>query len=132
MTVYAHIVECVFEPTGRADARPMMGSVETGSREESASNVWKAECQAAAIHPGYAAPPRVASLARTGELLEPDQADLPCPSVRAPKVISDYPKLFLTSDPNHLLIPCHPVPRERALAIVTDVGAGSGGRESCD
>jgi hypothetical protein len=45
---------------------------------------------------------------------------------------SDFPKLFLTLDPNHLLIPCHPVPREGALAIVTDVGAGSDGREGCD
>src|ERR1700733_1359608 len=44
------------------------------------------------------------------------------------RVISDFPKLSLTPDPNHLLIPCHPVPREGALAIVTDVGAGSGGR----
>jgi hypothetical protein len=43
-------------------------------------------------------------------------------------VISDFQKLSLTLDPNHLLIPCHPVPREGALAIVTDVGAGSGGR----
>jgi len=35
-------------------------------------------------------------------------------------------------DPNHLLNLRHPVPREGTLAIVTDVGAGSGGRESCD
>jgi hypothetical protein len=48
------------------------------------------------------------------------------------RIISDFQKLSLTLDPNHLLIPCHPVPREGALAIVTDVGAGSGGRESCD
>jgi hypothetical protein len=47
-------------------------------------------------------------------------------------VISDFQKLFLTPDPNQLLIPRHPVPREGALAIVTDVGAGSGGREGCD
>jgi hypothetical protein len=46
--------------------------------------------------------------------------------------ISDFQKLSLTFDPNHLLIPRHPVPREGALAIVTDVGAGSGGREGCD
>jgi hypothetical protein len=46
--------------------------------------------------------------------------------------ISDFQKLFLTPDPNQWLIPRHPVPREGALAIVTDVGAGSGGRESCD
>ena len=45
-------------------------------------------------------------------------------------VISDFQKLSLTPNPNHLLIPCHPVPREGALAIVTDVGAGSGGRGS--
>ena len=43
-------------------------------------------------------------------------------------VISDFQKLSLTPDPNQLLIPRHPVPREGALAIVTDVGAGSGGR----
>ena len=42
--------------------------------------------------------------------------------------ISDFQKLSLTLDPNHLLIPRHPVPREGALAIVTDVGAGSDGR----
>jgi hypothetical protein len=47
-------------------------------------------------------------------------------------LISDFPKLSLTLDPNHARIPCHPVPREGTLAIVTDVGAGSGGRESCD
>src|SRR5580698_9077259 len=44
------------------------------------------------------------------------------------RIISDFQKLFLTLDPTQLLIPCHPVPREGALAIVTDVGAGSGGR----
>jgi hypothetical protein len=43
---------------------------------------------------------------------------------------SVFPKLSLTFAPNHLLIPRHPVPREGALAIVTDVGAGSGGRGS--
>jgi hypothetical protein len=43
-------------------------------------------------------------------------------------VISDFQKLSLTLDPNQRRIPCHPVPREGALAIVTDVGAGSGGR----
>jgi hypothetical protein len=48
--------------------------------------------------------------------------------VRRTSIISDFQKLSLTLDPNHLLIPCHPVPREGALAIVTDVGAGSGGR----
>ena len=31
------VVESVFEPTGRANARPMTGSVGTGSREENAS-----------------------------------------------------------------------------------------------
>ena len=44
------------------------------------------------------------------------------------RAISDFQKLSLTPDPNQLLIPRHPVPREGALAIVTDVGAGSGGR----
>jgi hypothetical protein len=43
-------------------------------------------------------------------------------------VISDFQKLFLTPDPNQMLIPCHPVPREGTLAIVTDVGMGCGGR----
>ena len=47
-----------------------------------------------------------------------------------PRIISDFQKLSLTPDPNQLLIPRHPVPREGALAIVTDVGAGSGGRGS--
>ena len=42
--------------------------------------------------------------------------------------ISDFQKLSLTRDPNQLRIPRHPVPREGALAIVTDVGAGSDGR----
>jgi hypothetical protein len=46
--------------------------------------------------------------------------------------ISDFQKLSLTPDPNHLLIARHPVPREGALAIVTDVGAGSDGRGCCD
>ena len=44
------------------------------------------------------------------------------------RAISDFQKLSLTPDPNHLLIARHPVPREGALAIVTDVGAGSDGR----
>jgi hypothetical protein len=48
------------------------------------------------------------------------------------RAISDFQKLYLTFDPNQLRIPRRPVPREGALAIVTDVGAGSGGRESCD
>jgi hypothetical protein len=60
------------------------------------------------------------------------QSDLPCPSLRISNVISDFQKLSLTPDPNQRLIPRHPVPREGALAIVTDVGAGSGGREGCD
>ena len=53
---------------------------------------------------------------------------MPCLSLHISHGISDFQKLSLTLDPNHLLIPCHPVPREGALAIVTDVGAGSGGR----
>jgi hypothetical protein len=56
--------------------------------------------------------------------------NLICP-VRALHVsyhISDFQKLSLTLCPNHLLIPRHPVPEEGALAIVTDVGAGSDGR----
>ena len=52
--------------------------------------------------------------------------------VRRTSIISDFQKLSLTPDPNQLLILRHPVPREGALAIVTDVGAGSDGRESCD
>jgi hypothetical protein len=40
-----------------------------------------------------------------------------------------FAKIFLfSSRANHLLNLRHPVPREGALAIVTDVGAGSGGR----
>jgi hypothetical protein len=36
---YARYLSChsVFKPTGRANARPMTGSVDTGSREENAS-----------------------------------------------------------------------------------------------
>jgi hypothetical protein len=40
-----------------------------------------------------------------------------------------FAKIFrFAFDPTQLLIPCHPVPREGTLAIVTDVGAGSDGR----
>ena len=40
-----------------------------------------------------------------------------------------FAKIFVFPfDANHLRIVSHPVPREGALAIVTDVGAGSGGR----
>jgi hypothetical protein len=59
------------------------------------------------------------------------QSALLCPSSHLYK-ISDFQKLSLTFDPNQRLIPRHPVPREGALAIVTDVGAGSGGRGGCD
>jgi len=59
--------------------------------------------------------------------------DLICPvHPFTPQIISDFPKLSLTLDPNQQRIPRHPVPREGTLAIVTDVGAGSGGREGCD
>jgi hypothetical protein len=51
-----------------------------------------------------------------------------CPAPFTPHGISDFQKLSLTPDPNQLLIRRHPVPREGALAIVTDVGAGSSGR----
>jgi hypothetical protein len=40
-------------------------------------------------------------------------------------IFRNYP---WTLDPHQLRIPRHPVPREGALAIVTDVGAGSDGR----
>jgi hypothetical protein len=40
----------VFEPTGRANARPMTGSVGTGSREENASKQ-KTCCQLQMDHP---------------------------------------------------------------------------------
>jgi hypothetical protein len=53
-----------------------------------------------------------------------DSLSIPSHSPR----ISDFQKLSLTPNPNQLLNPSHPVPREGALAIVTDVGAGSGGR----
>jgi hypothetical protein len=48
------------------------------------------------------------------------------------RVISDFQKLSLTPDPNQLLLLAIPSRDEGTLAIVTDVGAGSGGRESCD
>jgi hypothetical protein len=54
------------------------------------------------------------SPARTAEFLLRFQADLPCPVV-AQKIIR------FTSDPNHRLIPRHPVPYEGRFAIVTDV-----------
>jgi hypothetical protein len=70
--------------------------------------------------------------ARKIEFVEVIQNDLLYLSHHSSMAFSDFQKLSLTLDPNHLLISRHPVPREGALAIVTDVGAGSGGRESCD
>jgi hypothetical protein len=57
------------------------------------------------------------------EFVEPFQSDLPCPGL--PLKIFPFP-----SRPNHLRITFHPVPRRGTLAIVTNVGAGSGGRGS--
>jgi hypothetical protein len=43
--------------------------------------------------------------ARKAKFVEAVQSDLPC--------LDPFAKIFLfSSDPNHLLIPCHPVPRE--------------------
>jgi hypothetical protein len=51
------------------------------------------------------------------------QADLPCPASAA--------KIFrFVTDPNHPYNSCHPVLRRGALAIVTNVGTGCGGRGS--
>src|SRR5256886_15050144 len=51
------------------------------------------------------------------------QADLPRPV--------PHTKIFrFVTDPNHPYNSCHPVPPRGALAIVTNVGAGCGGRGS--
>jgi hypothetical protein len=51
------------------------------------------------------------------------QRDLPCPASPA--------KIYrFAQDPNHPYNSRHPVPVEGALAIVTNVGAGRGGRGS--
>ena len=71
----------------------------------------------------------LASDARKSEIVEPFRFELPVCSSHL-HGISVFQKLFLTLDPNQLRIPRHPVPREGALAIVTDVGAGSDGRGS--
>jgi hypothetical protein len=43
--------------------------------------------------------------------------------------ISEFPKVCVSPDPNQLYIFRRLVPPEGALAIVTDVGAGCGGRK---
>ena len=54
-------------------------------------------------------------LARIAKFLERNQNGSACPVVA--------PKIFLFPfDPNHRLIPRHPVPNEGRFAIVTDVG----------
>ena len=59
--------------------------------------------------------PRAMALARIAEFFEWDQRDSTCPVVLL--------KIFLfPSDPNHRLIPRHPVLYEGRFAIVTDVG----------
>jgi hypothetical protein len=76
-----------------------------------------AECRLCAQKPKFALfrlrLERVLAPARS-RILSPFQFDLPCPVVTQ--------KIFrFTLDPNHLLIPCHPVPYEGRFAIVTDV-----------
>ena len=57
------------------------------------------------------------------DFLQQLQSDLPCPVSTA--------KIFrFVTDPNHPYKSRHPVPRRGALAIVTNVGAGCGGRGS--
>jgi hypothetical protein len=59
--------------------------------------------------------------ARKTYFLEPDQSDLPCPDL--------FAKIFrFAIPPNHFYIPAIPSHREGRFAIVTDVGAGCGGR----
>ena len=61
------------------------------------------------------------ALVRAAEFLEADQGDLGRPVL--------FAKIFrFTLCPNHRYIPRHPVPLRGALAIVTNVGAGCGGR----
>jgi hypothetical protein len=107
------VVKCIIGPAGLAPASlrsciSMMG-IAKGSTHPTDSRGAKSD-------------------ARKIEFVEAVQSALPCPSLHISHRISDFPKLSLTLDPNHLRIPRHPVPREGALAIVTDVGAGSGGR----
>src|ERR1700742_4949323 len=61
------------------------------------------------------------SLASSARFPQSLQADLGRPDPSA-KIFS------FSSDPNHRLNLRHPVPREGTLAIVTNVGAGCGGR----
>jgi hypothetical protein len=62
-------------------------------------------------------------IARKLEFVEPDQSDLGSPVPLA--------KIFrFALDPNHLYIHGHPAQTEGRFAIVTDVGAGCGGRGS--
>jgi hypothetical protein len=61
--------------------------------------------------------------ARLCDFLQQLQADLACPASTA--------KIFrFAATPNHPYNSRHPVPRRGALAIVTNVGAGCGGRGS--
>jgi hypothetical protein len=61
--------------------------------------------------------------ARRGDFLQLFQRDFPRPLPHA--------KIFrFARTPNHPYNSCHPVPRRGALAIVTNVGAGCGGRGS--
>ena len=88
----------------------------------------------ARAHPGYIIRATMAPTDRARRqthgarcALKPDllkQFNLICRSSPGEKNIS-----FL-SLPNHSLIPFYPVPRKGALAIVTDVGMGCGGRGS--
>jgi hypothetical protein len=61
--------------------------------------------------------------ARNGDFLQPFQGDLPRP-VPVAKIICFAPT------PNHPYNVGHPVPSRGALAIVTNVGTGCGGRGS--
>src|SRR5438105_5399224 len=67
--------------------------------------------------------PCISTPARLCDFLQQLQADLPCP-VSAAKIIR------FAANPNHAYNSRHPVPRRGALAIVTNVGAGCGGRGS--
>jgi len=55
------------------------------------------------------------------QFVEPDQTDATCPVL--PSKINPF-----AFPPNHIHISRHPVPHEGRFAIVTNVGAGCGGR----
>jgi hypothetical protein len=93
--------------SSRTGCGAIAGTVHSTASSRSSRHRW-------AMHPG-SAPMR--------DFLQQLQADLPCP-------VSDAKIFRFVTDPNHPYNSRHPVPRRGALAIVTNVGAGCGGRGS--